>query len=104
MANNDIPKTPTFIVGAIPNEVRLHEARRIVLPHLKLDLQYVPENTTRFLEALAAYVEHPEEDVTGLGLYNLRDMAKSLEMHYRRIGGELTQLDIFPTNDDQEAK
>jgi hypothetical protein len=63
-----------------------------VLHHLAHDIQHLPDQTASFTDALATFVSEPE-DVTGLQIYNLREMAKSLKMNYERIDALLSQLD-----------
>ncbi|MBE3561986.1 MAG: hypothetical protein IMW89_22600 [Ktedonobacteraceae bacterium] len=56
--------------------------------HLALDCQFLPSSTASFLKALIAYL-NDQTDPTGLKIYNLREMAKSLRMTYDRIDGLL---------------
>jgi hypothetical protein len=75
--------------------------QQAILPFLAIDAKYLAEQTPRFTEALAAYAANPE-DVTGLRLYNLCTMAKSLKGDYERIHGLLERLDTHESEPTQE--
>lgn len=79
------------------------EAKRVILPHLEIDAKSLPASTTRFTEALAAFIASPGDDVTGLRIYNLRKMAKYLKMDFERIEALLSRLDTYEQGAGNDA-
>jgi hypothetical protein len=65
----------------------------VTLSHLELDCQQIPGSVDRFITLLRAFVADPGSDVTGLRVYNLQEMAKSLRMNFERIEGLLGIID-----------
>ena len=98
-------RKPGYILETVEENVAAEGAERqpqdVVTPHLQLLLTGIPEQTTRFAEELAKFLEHQEGGVPWLRIDTLRMVAQHLKQSYEVVDGLLAILEKRFNKDEE---